>query len=185
MQKILKKNLPNNPKIKDSSRIFFFDEARLGTHSNIGHGWFQKGTRSTVAVKLGFQNFYLYTAASPSSGESFSLILPNVGTECMNIYLQELSKEFPDDKIVLIMDGAGWHKSKSLNIPDNIDIIYLPPYSPELNPVERLWLYIKRSTLRNKIYDKLSDLESAIIDFINILTNDTVSRICKADYLFN
>jgi transposase len=97
-----------------------------------------------------------------SSGRNFSLILPNVDTQHMNVFLSELSKEYPEERITLILDGAGWHKSRDLRIPDNIYIFYLPPYSPELNPVERLWLYIKSNILSNKIYEDLSDLELAL-----------------------
>jgi transposase len=119
------------------------DEARFGTHSKQGHGWFPTGKRSRVAVKLGFKNFYAYSAIEVKTGEAFNLILPKVNTELMNVYLQEMSKHYLEENITLIMDGAGWHKSKKLIIPFNITIIYLPPYSPELNPVERFWLYKK------------------------------------------
>ena len=105
----------------------------------------------------------------------------------MNLFLQELSKakEFEHNKIVMIMDGAGWHKSKDLIIPTNITIIYLPAYSPELNPIERLWLYIKKATLRNKVYQSLEDLEQVVSDFINSITNHTFTQVCSADYLYN
>ena len=114
------------------------DEARFGTHSKLGHGWFPTGIRSRVDVKLGFKNFYVYGAVEPSSGDGFSLILPKVNTECMNLFLQEMANTYKEEKILLVMDGAGWHKSVKLIVPVNIKIIYLPPYSPELNPVERL-----------------------------------------------
>ncbi len=103
----------------------------------------------------------------------------------MNLYLEELSKEFPEEKLLLIMDGAGWHKSKELIIPNNIEIIYLPPYSPELNPVERLWLYIKQSVLRNRIYDSILELEESVTNFIRSISNDTIAQICTANYLFS
>lgn len=101
----------------------------------------------------------------------------------MNVFLSELSKEYPSDRIVLIMDGAGWHKSKALIVPNNIEIFYLPPYSPELNPVERLWLYIKSNTLSNKIYENLADLEEAICEFVKELQSEVVQSICTASYL--
>ena len=120
------------------------DEARFGTHPKTGHGWFVTGKRSSVKVKLGFKNFYVYGSVEPASGETFSLILPKVNTECMNLFLRKKSECYPDDKILIIMDGAGWHKSKNLIVPENIEILHLPPYSPELNPVERLWQHIKK-----------------------------------------
>lgn len=101
----------------------------------------------------------------------------------MNVFLSELSKTYPNDRMSIIMDGAGWHKSKWLVVPDNIKLVYLPPYSPELNPIERLWLHIKRNILTNKIYETLEDLESSLCDFIKNLKNDVVKNICTVNYL--
>jgi len=165
------------------SRILFFDESRFGTHSKIGCGWFERGTRPQVPLKVGYKNFYLYSGVDAKDGSNFNLILPKVDTDHMNVFLSKLSIEYPSEKIALIMDGAGWHKSKALKIPDNIVIFYLPPYSPELNPVERLWLYIKNHTLANKIYENLEDLELVICEFMQRLQNDVVKSICTASYL--
>ena len=182
LQKSLKKNLT---KIitNTNKRIFFFDEARFGTHSKIGHGWFKKGSRPEVKVKLGFENFYLYSAVDIKSGNNFTLHLPYVNMQCMQLYINEFAKEIGKEEIVLIMDGAGWHKSKELVIPSNIDIIYLPPYSPELNPVERLWLYIKKATIYNKIYQTLEELEDAVALFLTNLKNNTIAKICHYGYM--
>jgi transposase len=158
------------------------DEARFGTHSKIGHGWFPTGERSVVKVKLGFKNSYIYGAIEPKSGEFFSLLMPKANSDNMNIFLQEMSKHYRDEQITLIMDGAGWHKAKSLIIPSNIKIIHLPPYSPELNPVERMWRYIKSYTIRNKIYDSLESLENSVCDFIGQITNDLVRELCAVDW---
>lgn len=158
------------------------DEARFGTHSKLGHGWFPTGIRSTVLVKLGFQNFYLYGAVESSSGELFSLMLPKVNTDAMNLFLREMSKFYKDDEMVIVMDGAGWHKSKKLITPSNMTILHLPPYSPELNPVERLWQHIKSNTIRNKIYDSLDSLEDAVCEFITTITNSTVAQICSVNW---
>lgn len=161
----------------------FFDESRFGTHSKIGHGWFKKGTRTPVPVKLGFKNFYLYTAASPRDGTSCTLLLPMVNTECMNIYLKELSQQNQGSKILLVMDGAGWHKSAQLEVPENIKIIHLPTYSPELNPVEKLWQYIKDHTIVNRVYESLEILEKAVCEFVAKLKEELVKTICASNYL--
>ena len=156
------------------------DEARFGTHSKIGHGWFPTGSRSAVKVKLGFKSFYVYGAVEPASGKLFSWLLPKVNTEFMNLFLEKMSEYYQDDQIMLIMDGAGWHKSKNLIIPKNITLMHLPPYSPELNPVERLWLHIKSNTIRNKIYETLDELEDAVYGFIKNISYTTVAQICTA-----
>ena len=161
----------------------FFDESRFGTHSKIGCGWFKRNTRPTVKMKLGYKNFYLYSGVDTKDGSSFSLIMPSVNTETMNVFLAELSQEYSSDKLALIMDGAGWHKSSDLKVPENIKIFFLPPYSPELNPVERLWLYIKQRILSNKIYQTIDDLENTLCEFINELSKEVVKNICTASYL--
>jgi transposase len=173
--------------VKDNpeAEILFADEARFGTHSKLGHGWFKKGSRTTVQVKLGYKNFYIYGCANPMNGKSFALLLPKANTECMNFFLQELAKEFANKKVILIVDGAGWHKSNNLLVPQNIKLVYLPPYSPELNPIERLWLYIKKATIRNRIYDTIEDLEVTICNFIKNLQNATIASICHLNYLFS
>lgn len=163
--------------------MFFFDESRFGTHSKIGHGWFVKGTRTPVKIKLGYKNFYLYGAVNPLSGEDFTLIEPNVNTEGLNVYLAEMAKHLGDRKVILVMDQAGWHKSKELVVPSSIQIFYLPPYSPELNPVERFWQYIKQNTIKNKIYETLDDLEDAISTFICSLSKSVVASLCGFDYM--
>ena len=103
-----------------------------------------------IVVVTHYKSFYLYSAVKPISGDSFSLLLPQVNSSCFNLFLQKMAEETNGRKIVLIMDGAGWHKSKELTIPENIEIMYLPPYSPELNPVETLWQYIKNHTIKIK-----------------------------------
>jgi transposase len=181
--KSLKKNLAQKIKEDSSAEILFFDEARFGTHSKLGHGWYPKGSRTAVKVKLGYKNFYAYGAANPWTGRHFSLLLPKVNTDCMNIFIQELIKDFGDKKIILVLDGAGWHKSKDLLIPDNITLVFLPPYSPELNPIERLWLHIKHHTIRNRVYNALSDLEDTVCEFIRSLNLEIVSSVCNVNYL--
>ncbi|MBL0318441.1 MAG: transposase [Alphaproteobacteria bacterium] len=106
------------------------------------------------------------------------MILPNVNTDMLNLYLQEMSRQFADDKISLVMDGAGWHRSRQLNLPANISIIHLPPYSPELNPVERFWQQLKRITIRNKIYDSIDELEVAVCAAIHDFTPEQIAQIC-------
>lgn len=137
-----------------------------------------------MPVKLGFKNFYLYSAVELGTGEHFTLEIPHVNSSCLNVFLQEFSKDYPNDKILLVMDGAGWHKSKKLEIPNNVEIIYLPPYSPELNPVERLWGYIKSWTIRNKIYTTLSALQRAVGEFTVALSRELVQSLCSINYMY-
>lgn len=179
----LKKNLQEIVNLNPGVRLLFFDESRFGTHSKLGHGWFELGSRTQVSISLGFKNFYVYSAVSSLDGFNFNLIMPNVDTACMNIYLSELSAELSHEKVILVLDGAGWHRSDALEVPNNIMLVYLPAYSPELNPTERLWAHMKYHLIRNKIYSSVASLELAVSDFILKLTNDLVDGICTCNYL--
>jgi putative transposase len=134
-------------------------------------------------VKLGFKNFYVYTAVQPKTGAHFSLLLPLVDTQCMNLFLLEMSKHLGAKKPMIVMDQASWHRSKALKIPENMKILLLPPYSPELNPVERLWEHAKSKLIKNKIYDTLDDLEDSVCEFFRTLKNESVQSICGFNYL--
>lgn len=135
-------------------------------------------------MKIGRQNFYIYSAVNPRSGKKISLLAPYVNTDCMNIFLEQMSKDLGTKKAFLVMDCTSWHRSKSLKFQENITIIYLPPYSPELNPVERLWQYIKHNTLRNRVYDTIGLLADVLCNFIVSISSTTIKRVCNVSYLF-
>ena len=167
-------------------KCIYFDESRFGTHSNIGHGWFKCGKiRDKVDYKLGYKNFYMYSAVAPLSGNNFSLIMPNADTINFNVYLKELSCYLKKlgKKALLVMDGAGWHKSKELSVPDNIEFIFQPAYSPELNPIEKLWQYIKRHTIKNKTFKTLKKIEDELCKFVSKITLDEYRSVCNTGYI--
>ena len=92
-----------------------------------------------IKINIGYKNFYLYSAINPKNGDQFTLLLPSVNILCMNIFLSAFIKQNPDKQILMIMDGAAWHQSKRLTKYQGLKTLIQPPYSPELNPVERLW----------------------------------------------
>lgn len=163
--------------------VFFFDEGRFGIRSTLTRVWAKKGEPLNVKIKQGYQSFYMYSAVSPHTGDDFSLILPQINTEMMDIYLSELSKAYDNHRILLIMDQAGWHKSKELDIPQNIEIEFLPPYSPELNPVERLWKWIKKEAVHNKIFDTLEQLMESLMNVYPKLSPKKFVSLCACSYL--
>ena len=145
--------------------------------------WAEKGKPLSVKVKQGYKSFYTYASVSPHTGDAFSLLLPEVNTDMMNIYMNELTKAYHDKEIVLIMDQAGWHKAKDLNVPNNITIKFLPPYSPELNPVEKLWQWVKKEVYHNIIYHTLTELATAIEKEMRRITKVLFKSICHCAYL--
>ena len=168
---------------KANTKVMFFDEGRFGLRSTTMRIWAEKGKRLRVHVQQGFKNFYGYTSVCPFDGSNFTLLMPGVNTQYMSKYLEKLSEKYKGYELIIFMDQAGWHKSKGLIIPKNIKIIFLPPYSPELNPVERFWKFIKREVLHNVVYETLDKLAIAIENFYKTIENETLKRLCACSYL--
>jgi transposase len=160
------------------------DEARFGQQGTITNVWARTGSRPTAVRQTKYDWCYLYAAVEPASGASAALIAPNADTGTMNQFLRILDIERkPDEHIVLIMDGAGWHKSKALQLPDGITVLLLPPYSPELNPVENLWHYLRCHYLSNRAYNNYDELFEAGTDAYRRLTPDLIRSVCACPYL--
>lgn len=101
----------------------------------------------------------------------------------MNIFFDELTQKYPDREIVIALDQAGWHKAKDLRHNDTITLIYLPPYSPELNPVEKLWQWLRKEVTHNTIFHKLEDMMDALEHEIRHLTSGRLAQLCHCSYL--
>ncbi len=126
----------------------------------------------------------LYAAVEPATGESAALVAPNVNTGTMNAFLKILDVERkPDEHFVLIMDQAGWHKSRDLKLPAGITTLLLPPYSPELNPVENLWHYLRSHYLSNRTYEDYDALMAAGTQAYRKLTPKVVRTVCACSYI--
>lgn len=177
------KDIIDQYKTDPTKLVFFFDEGRFGLMTTLQRMWAEKGKPLAVTVKQGYHSFYTYAIVAPHTGEAFSLLLPEVNTDMMNIYLNELASAFDEKTIILFMDQAGWHRAKNLKVPDNITINFLPPYSPELNPVEKLWQWIKKETYHNVIYQTLTELANAIEKEMTHITKDQFQSICHCSYL--
>jgi transposase len=149
----------------------------------IGRCWSLCAEQPVCVVQPGYQNRYIYSAVCPESGEDFTLILPAVNTEMMNLYLHHLAKAYPDRRLLLLMDQAGWHRSGDLCVPKNIKLDYLPAYSPELNPVERLWRWLRDEVCRNRLYQTMTELLDALVAGYDLLKPQKFSTICRCSYL--
>lgn len=130
-----------------------------------------------------FKSTYLFGAFSPLTGDSFLLELPNCCQETFQIFLDEFSKQRPDELKVVILDNGAFHKAKALVIPGNITLIFLPPYSPELNPAEKMWQNIKRD-FTNKFFFTLDELSDFITGSVRNLTCQIVKSTCGYAYVF-
>ncbi|WP_244442615.1 IS630 family transposase [Azospirillum lipoferum] len=130
------------------------DEARIGQNGRTAHRWWERGQCPAGLCDKRFTSAYLCAAACPATGADFALVMPTVSTTAMSLFLDGFSRSLePDVQAVLVLDQAGWHGSPTLVVPDNITLVPLPPYSPELNPVERGWLYLRERFLSHPLLD--------------------------------
>lgn len=131
-----------------------------------------------------FKSTYIFGAFSPYDGDSLVMELPNCNGENFQIFLNELSKNKPEEFKVMILDNGAFHKVKSLKIPQNIALLFLPPYSPELNPAELVWLQMKRK-MTNKIYKTMEELKLELDKISETLfTKDFIKSLCGFRYFF-
>lgn len=152
-------------------RTWAQDEARIGLIPVIRRVWTPKGKRPVAVGRRRYQWVYVYAFVHPSTGEAFWLILPTVNTEVMSLSLRLFAEEVgagPGNHIVLVLDGAGWHKSKGLEVPEGIHLVFLPPNSPELQPAERLWPLLNE-VVANRAFESLDELEDVLVDRCNEL----------------
>ena len=153
--------------------IWFQDEARVGQQGTLTRVWAKRGTRPRAPRDTRYEWAYLFGAVCPARGVAAGLVLPFVNTPAMNAHLAEISRTVaPGAHAVLVLDGAGWHGGSALFVPDNISLITLPPYSPELNPVENVWQYLRANWLAISVFDNYDDIVDACCAAWNRFADD-------------
>lgn len=140
----------------------FEDEGRFGRISDPRRCWAPKGIRPDVPSQFVREYTYAFAAVSPLDGVLDSLILPHVNAEAMSLFLAEVASRHPDEHILMFMDRAGWHRAKDLIVPRNMRLDWLPPYSPQCNPVEHLWDEIREKHFCNRVFNSLDAVETTL-----------------------
>lgn len=143
-----------------------------------------KGVKPVCTVQQVFKSTYLFGAFSPITGDSFLLELPNCCAQTFQIFLDELSLQNPDELKLMVLDNGAFHKAHALVIPDNILLIFLPAYSPELNPAEKMWQKFKRD-FTNKFFNSLDELSLFIMESVSTLNSNLVKSTCSYSYIFS
>jgi hypothetical protein len=134
--------------------IWFQDEARIGQQGTLTRIWARRGSRPRAVRDHRFESAYIFGATCPARGVGAAIVMPAANIDAMNEHLTEISHNVSVDAIaLLILDGAGWHSSPKLVVPDNIALLPLPPYAPELNPTENLWAYLRSNYLSHEVYE--------------------------------
>jgi transposase len=145
-------------------RLMFQDEARFGRIDDPRRCWAPAPIRPLVPSGIVREYTYVYAAVSPADGVLDSWVLPQASTTAMNLFLAELSARHRDAFILLVLDGAGWHRANALKVPENIHFHFLPPYSPQLNPAEALWDELREKGFHNRVFLSLDAVEDRLVE---------------------
>ena len=119
------------------------------------------------------------------TGDSCFLIMPYCNTVCMNVFLEHLSASYPDDYIVLVCDGAAWHKSEALKTFPNIELMFIPPYTPEMNPIEQIWKELRARGFHNEVFQTLEKVVDRLCDTICNLSAETIRSITGRNWIMS
>ncbi len=145
---------------------------RFGTRTELGKRWTACGVRPSGEQLIGYEYGYLSVALNPRSGELFALLLPDMTVESFQAFIDEFVKFVGQKRFVrLITDGAAAHRSTRLKVGTELSLEHLPAYSPELNPVERLFKELRRE-LKNRVFESLEAVEEAVIKAVEPFIKD-------------
>jgi DDE superfamily endonuclease len=168
--------------------VWFEDEARFGQQGTLTAVWAEKGSRPTAPKQVGYASLHVLTAVCPATGRAEGLISERLDAGIVQRFLDQLSATIPAGvHAALVWDGAGWHTASSLRVPANLTLIALPPYSPELSVVERLWRYLRGHHGSNRVYGDAEALEEAAVTGWRAvcLNPGTIKTVCRCEYAEN
>ena len=153
-------------------RLMFQDEGRFGLLGTPRRCWAPRGSRPVVGARLERKFSYAFAAVSPHDGVMDSLILPWVNAQTMSLFLSTVAQRHAEEFIVMVMDQAGWHIAAALEVPSNMRIIFLPPYSPEINPAEHIWKALRSDCCANTVFASLEAADKALCAGLLALESD-------------
>ena len=143
-----------------------------------------RGVKAICTFQQVFKATWLFGAYSPFTGDHFELELPHCNSNNFQLFLDEFSKEKPEEFKIIILDNGAFHKAKILNIPNNIALLFIPPYSPELNSSEKIWWRMKRA-FTGKLHKSLEEVSAFIENEVKNLTNEIVMKTCGFEYIIS
>ena len=165
--------------------MWFEDEARFGQQGTLTHVWARRGGRPSAPKQVGYANVQVLTALCPATGRAEGLIAERLDGGIVQLFLNQLGAAIPQGvHVLLVWDGAGWHTAGAVRPPSNITLLRLPAYSPELNPVERLWRHLRERHWSNRAYAGIRELEEAAEAGWRAvcLSPELVQSVCRCDY---
>jgi transposase len=166
--------------------VWFQDEARFGQQGTLTRVWAPIGSRPRAVKQTQYDYLYVLGAVCPASGKTAGLLAPYLNTHIVNAFFDQLAKEIdPDVHVVLIWDQAGYHTSEKLKVPANVTLLELPPRSPELNPAENLWHWLRSHYWSNRSYRDYEALREAACDAWqrSCLDPELIKSVCAVPWL--
>ena len=164
--------------------LWFQDEARFGQKGRVCHRWFARGQRPPGLCDRRYTWAHLFAAVRPATGDAFALVLPHVSTDATNEFLARFADTLAEDEhAAMVLDSAGWHTANDLRVPANVTLVPLPTYSPELNPVERVWLFLRERHLSHRLLDDYDAIVEALCRAWNALTKARLRSLTSYQYL--
>ena len=166
--------------------VFFEDEARFGQQGTITRVWAPRGSRPRAVRQTQYTYLFVLVAVCGATGAVSALIMPELNAAVVNLFLEQFSRELPAGAhAILVWDGAGYHTGGELVVPANVSLILLPPYSPELNPVENLWHYLRSHDWSNRLYGGYDELKAeAVRSLCRVcLDAERMKTVCAANYV--
>lgn len=163
--------------------LYFADESRFGLFTRNGKALTAKGIKPICPFHQIFKTTYLFGAFSPINGDKFLLELPFCNADTFQIFLDEFSVHTSGQFNIVVLDNGAFHKAASLIIPKNIGLVFLPPYSPELNPAEKVWASLKRM-FSNKLFHSLDQISDFIAQSLKSIHPENIKSICAYSYIF-
>lgn len=153
-------------------KVFFQDEARFGRIDNLRKCWVPMGVRPLLKKQVVREYTYAYGAVCPFDGDSCFLVLPRLNKDWMMLMLKELSERYPNNYLLVVCDGASAHKISKEALPSNMQLTFLPPYSPQLNPQENIWDDMREKFFYNVVFNSMNGVDSILIDACNHYENN-------------
>ena len=164
--------------------VWLQDEMRFGQQGTKTTVWGKTGSRPKAVKQTAYEWCYIFGAVNPVTGNSSALVAPSVNTELMNQHLRFISEEAgPQAHVVLVLDQAGWHRSKKLEIPSNLTLLPLPPYSPQLNASEKLWGFMRSHYLSNRQYRDYDHLFTMACDACREVDEERIKSVCRTPWI--
>ena len=163
-------------------RFLYQDETRLGLKTISGRKITAKGVKPRGKVQWQFKATYLYGVVDPKTGENFFYEFSHLNSQCFQIFLDLVSQEFHDELLIIQLDNGGFHKAKTLKVPENMILMFQPPHCPESNAIEQVWQYLKKG-LRWKTPTSLNELRVLIRQRLEEMKEEVLASITGRSYV--